>query len=116
MPDNLTLLNLFYFMPLNEQEKQFFNFDKNIINRFISDLDNDIFYLGGQIKMKHNDFISLDLIQKVRKIIQQRNREYGETCNSWEAASIYTAQKELEYIENMIKKHNLIMSLRENEN
>jgi len=115
MPDNLTLLNLFYFMPLNEQEKNFFNFDKNIKNRFISDLDNDIFYLGGQLKMRHNDFINSEIIQKVKEINEKRNREYGGPCNSWEAASMYTSQKELEYIENMIKTYNLIMKLREKE-
>lgn len=113
MTDNLTVFNLFHFMPLNDQEKEYFNFDKSIINRFISDLDKGMFYLGGQLRMKHNDFINLNSIQKVREITEQRNREYGGPCNSWEAASMYTSQKELEYIENMIKTHNLIMALRE---
>jgi len=113
MTDNLTVLNLFHFMPLNEEEKEYFNFDKSIINRFISELDKGTFYLGGQLKMKHNDFISLDSIQQVREITEKRNREYGGPCNSWEATSMYTSQKELEYIENMIKTYNLIMTLRE---
>lgn len=113
MTDNLTVLNLFYFMPLNEQEKEYFNFDKNIINRFINELDKGVFYLGGQVKLMHNDFINLNLIQNVRVINEQRNLEYGGPCTSWESASIYTAQKELEYIENMIKTYNLIMELRE---
>ena len=113
MTDNLTVFNLLHFMPLNDQEKEYFNFDKSIINRFISDLDKGMFYLGGQLRMKHNDFINLISIQKVREITEQRNREYGGPCNSWEAASMYTSQKELEFIENMIKTYNLIMALRE---
>ena len=115
MNNTLTLFNLFNFMPLNNQEKDLFNFDKVIINRFNSELDKDFFYLGGQLKMKHNDIINLETIQHVREINEQRNREYGGPCNSWEAASIYTCQKEIELIENMIKVYNLIMEIREKE-
>ena len=113
MNNNLTLFNLLNFMPLNNQEKDLFNFDKAIINRFNSELDKGFFYLGGQLKMKHNDIINLDSIQHVREINEQRNLEYGGPCNSLEAASMYTSQKELELIENMIKVYNLIMEIRE---
>jgi len=109
----ITIFNLFHFTPLNEQEKALFDFDKTIINRFIHNLDKDIFYLGGHIKMKHNDIINLDSIQKVREINEQITCEYGAPCNSFEAASVYTAQKELEFIENMIKAYNIIMEIRE---
>jgi hypothetical protein len=115
MTNNLTLFNLFHFTPLNEQEKAIFNFDKNIINRFIFNLDKDIFYLGGHIKMKHNDIINFDSIQKVREIHEKIVCEYGSPCNSWEAASIYRTEKEVELIENMIKSYNLIMETREKE-
>jgi hypothetical protein len=113
MTNNLTVFNLFHFTPLNEQEKLIFNFDKTIINRFIFKLDKDVFYLGGYIKMKHNDIINLDLIQKVREKNEQIICEYGAPRNSWDLASVYTAQKELELIENMIKSYNLIMKTRE---
>lgn len=115
MTCNLTLFNLFNFMPLNDNEKQLYNFDKSIINRFNKDLDNGFFYLGGQIKMSHNDLVNLDSIQQVREINEQRNREYGGPCNSFEAASVYRAQKELELVESMIKVYNLIMEIREKE-
>jgi len=111
----ITVFNLFHFTPLNEQEKSFLNFDKTIINRFIFKLDNDVFYLGGHMKMKHNDFISLDSIKKAREISERIICEYGAPSNSFEAASIYTAQKEVEFIENMIKAHILIMETREKE-
>lgn len=113
---NITLFNLFNFMPLNENEKQLYDFDKYTIIRFNKDLDNGFFYLGGQIKMSHNDLVNLDSIQKVREINEQRNREYGGPCNSFEAASIYTSQKQLELIESMIKSYILVMELREKEN
>lgn len=112
---NITLFNLFNFMPLNDNEKQLYDFDKSTIIRFNKDLDNGFFYLGGQIKMTHNDVVNLDSIQQVREINEKRNREYGGPCNSFEAASIYRAQKELELVESMIKAYILIMELREKE-
>ena len=116
MSDNLTLFNLFNFMPLNDKEKELYTFDKSIYNILNTNLDNNFFYLGGQIKMTHTDIVNLDSIQKVRDIYLQKERDYGGPCNSWEAASIYRAQKELEVVESMIKAYNLIMKIREKEN
>lgn len=115
MMNNLTIFNLLNFMPLNEKENELYNFDKNDIKIFNSKLDKGIFYLGGQIKMTHNDFINLELINKVRMINEERNEEYRGPCNSWELASINNALKNLELIENMIIKYSQIMELREKE-
>jgi hypothetical protein len=115
MTKNLTLFNLLHFTPLNEQENTLFNFDKTIINRFIFNLDKGIFYLGGNVNMKHNDIITLDSIQKVREINERIMCEYGAPRNSFDLASLYTCQKELELIENMIKAYILIMEIREKE-
>ncbi len=111
----ITLFNLFHFIPLNDKEKELFNFDKTIIDRFINNLDKDIFYLGGHIKMKHNDIINLHSIEKVREINEKIICEYGAPCNSFEAASVYTAYKEVELIEKMIKSYSVIMENREKE-
>jgi hypothetical protein len=111
----ITLFNLFHFTPLNQQEKELFNFDKTIIKRFIFNLDKDLFYLGGHIKMKYNDIISLHSIQKVREINEKITSEYGPPCNSFESASVYTAYKELDLIEKMVKAYTLIMENREKE-
>lgn len=116
MSYKLTLFNLFNFIPLNDKEKQLYTFDKSIINKLNTDLDNDCFYLGGQIKMSHNEVVNLDSIQKIRDIYKQRNIEYGGPCNSFEAASIYRAQNELALVESMIKSYSLIMEIREKEN
>ncbi len=114
MANSITLFNLLHFMPLNEKEKELYNFDKNIINRFMTHLDKGIFYLGGHLRMNYNDIINLDLLQKIRVLNEQRIlrlREYGEPTDSTRA---YTEQKEIEFIENMIKTYIRIMALREN--
>ena len=115
MTTNLTLFNLLHFTPLTEQENILFNFDKTVINRLIMSLDKGIFYLGGNVKMKHNDLISLDSIQKAREINKRIMCEYGAPRNSFDLASVYTCQKELELIEDMIKAYYLIMEIREKE-
>jgi hypothetical protein len=114
MTNTITLLNLLTFTPVNEEEKKLFNFDKLYINKFIKRLDEGRFYLGGQLKMKPNDVINLDSIEQVREICRKRFIEYGGPCNSLEAASIYESDRDLEFIENMIKKYNEIMELRGN--
>ncbi len=115
MFNKLTLFNLFHFMPLNEYENELYNFDKLIIEQFITQLDKHQFYLGGQLKMKHNDIINLDSIQQVREINKKRDIEYGGPYNSFEYASMRKSIMELEFIENMITKYNLIMEIREKE-
>lgn len=115
MPDNITLFNLFNFMPLNDEEKELFHFDEKYIYEFKKDLEKDMFYLGGQLKMKPNDIINLDSIQRVREIDRMREIEYGGPCNGFEAASILRHRMKLSIVENMIIKYNKIMELRENE-
>lgn len=114
MSNNLTVLNLLTFTPQNDIEKELFNFDKLIIDEFISDLDKGFFYLGGQVKMTHNDLIDLDSIKRVREIDRKREAEYGGPANMLELVSINNHKKQLEFIENMIIKHNEIMEIREN--
>ena len=115
MTKDCSLYELLYFKPIGEDEKNLFDFDKSIINRFIADLNNDIFYLGGQIKMKSYDIINLESIQQVREINKQRELEYGGPANGFEAASIYRVKHDLHFIENMIIQYNLIMENREKE-
>jgi hypothetical protein len=110
-----TISILVNFMPLNDREKEIFSFDENIINEFKSNLNKDMFYLGGHLKMKHNEIINLDSIEKVRTIDKQREIEYGGPCNSFEAASILNHRRKLSIIENMLMKYKVIMELRENE-
>jgi len=103
---------MFITTPLTNEEKLIFDFDKNNINRFIHKLDNDTFYLGGKIKMKHNDIINLNSIEQVRVIDKINYEKFGGPCNSFEAASIYQHNKDIEFIENMIKSYNKIIEMR----
>ncbi len=118
MINDLTIFNLLMFIttPLSDEEKKIFNIDKAKINKLMSKLERDCFYLGGQIKMKPNDIINLDSIEKVREIDRQRFIDYGGPANSFEAASIYEADRDLEFIEYMIQKYYEIMDLREKTN
>lgn len=109
----ITLFNLFNFMPLNDEEKNLFNFDKKYIDEFNADIERGMFYLGGQLKMTANDIINLESIQKVREINIIREIEYGGPCNSFEEASIITHKMKLTIVEDMIIKYNEIMELRE---
>ena len=111
----ITVLNLFTFVPQNEFEETLFNFDKTQINAFISELDNDCFYLGGQIKMTYNDFINLESIEQVREIDRKKIIEYGCPANMLEHISMINHNKKLQFIENMIKNYNMIMTIREKE-
>ena len=110
-----TLFELVNLTPLNEKEKEHYNFDQNILNRIKYQLEKDYFWLGGQLKMNKNDIINLDTIQQVKNITKQRMLVYGEPCNSFEAASINNFQKQLEFIERMIESYNLIIELRKNQ-
>jgi hypothetical protein len=101
--ENLTIMNLLYFFIHNDTN---IILNKNIIKKYIYELDKNTFWLGGQIKMNHNDFINLELIEKVKKKYDERLLEYGSPCNSFEMMSIYESTMQLELIENMIVKYN----------
>ena len=101
--NNLTIIKLFYFFKNEEMEN---DYNKNMIDKFIYQLDNDEFWLGGQIKLLHDDTINLKLIQRVKEIKQKRLIEYGAPCNSFEMMSVYSSTKQLELIEAMIIKYN----------
>ncbi len=95
--NNLTIMDLLYFFKDKEC-----SYDKNIINNFINQLNNNDFWLGGQIKLSCNDFINLELIDHVNEIKKTRLIDYGYPCNSLEMMSVYASTKQLELIEDMI--------------
>ena len=63
MQQKLTLKDLFSFQLLNDREKEVFKFDEKIVAEMRSKLDDNKFYLGGQVKMKYNDEIGLNNIE-----------------------------------------------------
>jgi hypothetical protein len=111
----LTIFKLLNFILLNDNEKELFNFDKNVIDEFKKDLNKNMFYLGGQIKMKPDEPINLNSIHQVLEINKRRDIEYGGPCNSFEADSILNHLGKLIFIKNMIISYNSIIELREKE-
>jgi predicted ferric reductase len=99
--NNLTIINLFYFF---KNEENLYN--ENIINNFIKQLDDNNFWLGGQIKLSRDDFINLETIERVKEIIKQRFIDYGPPCNSIEMMSMNASTKQLKFIEDMIITYN----------
>ena len=107
-----TIYELFTFIPQTPDEINLFNFERERINKLLDRLKTGSFWLGGQIKMKSDDIINLDTIERVKEINKRREIEYGGPCNSFEAASINKSNSELEMIENMVKQYNEVLALR----
>jgi hypothetical protein len=112
------LNTLLSFVPENDTERHIFdNLNKQVLNYYLGDTKqtylNGMFYLGGQVKMKPDEEITLDKIKEVREINRKREIEYGGPCNSWEAASIYGHVNRLNQMEDIIKAYTKIMYLRE---
>ena len=113
-----SLNTLLVFVPNNVIERKIFNnINTQVLNSYFDDTkstwSNGMFYLGGQIKMKPDEEITIDKIKEVRKISKQREIEYGGPCNSWEAASINNHNNKLNQMEEIIKAYTKIMYLRE---
>ena len=112
------LNTLLSFVPENDTERHIFdNLNKQVLNYYLDDTKktylNGMFYLGGQVKMKPDEEITIDKIKEVREINRKREIEYGGPCNSWEAASIYSHNNRLNQMEDIIKAYTKIMYLRE---
>ena len=113
-----TLNTLLSFVTENDTERAIFNkLDKQVLNYYLGDTKqkyyNGMFYLGGQVKMRPDEEITLDKIKEVREISKKREIEYGGPCNSWEASSIYSHNNRLNQMEDIIKAYTKIMYLRE---
>jgi hypothetical protein len=115
MQQKLTLKFLFSFQLLNDREKEVFKFDEIIIAEMKSKLDENKFYLGGQLKMKYDDEIGLNNIIRVYEMNKKREIEYGPPCNGFEECSVRYHEKCLEIVKNMIIKYYEIIALREAE-
>ena len=112
------LISLLEFIPNGDEERNLFNtLKKDVLNEYLADTKSTwskgTFYLGGQIKMNPDEEITLDKIKEVREISKKRLIEYGGPCNSWEAASIWRSERQLNEIESIIKVYLKIYILRE---
>ena len=112
-----TLNKLIRFVPENDAEREIFgSCKKDVLNEYLEDTKStwskDQFYLGGFIKMKPDDEITLKIIDKVKQEREQRYIEYGGPCNSAEIASIWKSERQLSEIEEIVKKYEEIYKLR----
>jgi hypothetical protein len=116
-----TLNNLIGFVPENDAEREIFErCKKDVLNEYLKDSKSSWskgqFYLGGFIKMKPDDEITIKKIDEIKIIREQRYIEYGGPCNSAEMASIWRSERQLFEIEEIVKKYEEIYKLRvENE-
>ena len=112
-----TLNNLIGFVLENDAEREIFgSCKKDVLNEYLEDTKSTWskgqFYLGGFIKMKPDDEITLKIIDKVKQEREQRYIEYGGPCNSAEMASIWRSERQLAEIEEIVKKYEEIYKLR----
>ena len=97
--NGVTILNVLSFF----LDKEIY--DKHKIVRYISNLDKNVFSLGGHMIMEPDDIINLELIEKVKNARHEHLIKYGSPCNSFEIMSIRTHDTQLELIEDMVKKY-----------
>ena len=109
------LLPLFKLNDDNER-KIFESCKKYVLNEYLTDTkstwSNGTFYLGGFIKMKPDEEITLKLIDEVKIIREKRYIEYGGPCNSAEMASIWRSERQLSEIEEIVQKYLEILKYR----
>ena len=117
MNNIVTLNKLITFVPENDAEREIFDScKKDVLNEYLQDTKStwstSQFYLGGFIKMKPDDEITIKNIDELKKIREQRYIEYGGPCNSAELASIWNSERQLSEIEILVKKYEEIYKLR----
>ena len=104
----ITLNSLLSFTPNDDNERNIFaSCKREVLNEYLEDTkstwSNGTFYLGGFIKMKPDEEITLKKIDEVKKLRDRRIEEYGGPCNGAEMASIWRSERQLNEIEKIVK-------------
>ncbi len=105
-----TLTYLINYVPNNDTERILYEkLDVQVLTSYLNDSKSQwfggSFYLGGQVKMKPDEEITLKKIDEVRQISKQRVNEYGDHANGWEVASFMQSETLLNQMEKIIKFH-----------
>lgn len=113
----ITLNTLLSFTPNDDNELAIFeSYKKNVLNEYLEDTkstwSNGTFYLGGFIKMKPYEEITLKKINEVKIMREKSIKESGGPCNSAEMASIWRSERQLNEIEIIVKKYTEILKYR----
>jgi hypothetical protein len=112
-----TLTYLINYTPNNNAEKIMYEkLDIQVLSSYLNDTNSKYlegsFYLGGQIKMKPDEEITLKKIDEARQITKQL-KEYGDYANSWEMASVMHSETLLNQMEKIIQFHNNLLLFNE---
>jgi hypothetical protein len=113
----ITLNILSTFTANDDNERTIFDIcKKDVINEYLADTkstwSNGTFYLGGFIKMKPDEEITLKQINEVKIIRDKKFKEYGGHCNGAEIVSILRSDRQLNEIEEIVKKYLEIVKYR----
>lgn len=113
----ITLNTLIEFIPdeNNEIEILYKQLNKDVLQNYLHDKNeyfNGYYYLGGQIKMKPDEEITIDKINEVRQITKKKEIELGGPANSYEAFSINNSKILLNQLEELVKCYSNIISIR----
>ena len=111
-----TLNKLLEFIPENDVERTIFDsLKKSVLTEYLIDSrsswSNGTFYLGGFIKMKPDEEITLKKIDEVNAMREKSLAENG-VCNSAEMASVWRSERQLAEIEIIVTKYEEIYKLR----
>jgi hypothetical protein len=112
-----SLIELLAFVPQNDKEREILNPNSfSVLKEYLEDTKSSWakgqFYLGGFIKMKPDEKITLSKIEEVKKLREKSYIEYGGPCNSAEAASIWRSERQLKEIETIVTKYMEIYKMR----
>jgi hypothetical protein len=112
-----SLNNLLAFVPQNDKEREILNPNNfTVLTEYLIDSksswSNGQFYLGGFIKMKPDEEITLSKIEEVKVARAKSYIEYGGPCNSIEMASIWRSERQSTEIETIVKKYIEIYRMR----
>jgi hypothetical protein len=116
MTNKVTLNKLIAFVPENDVERAIYNVcKKDVINEYLQDTkstwSNGTFYLGGFIKMKPDEEITMNKIDKANAMREKSLAENG-VCNSAEMSSVWRSERQLKEIKEIITKYEEIYKLR----
>jgi hypothetical protein len=100
----------------NTEREMFESCKRDVLNEYLADTKSTwskgTFYLGGFIKMKPDEEITLKKIDEVKVTREKRYIEYGGPCNSAEMASIWRSERQLSEIEVLVKIYSEIIKYR----
>ncbi len=111
-----TLNKLIEFVPENDAERTIYDVcKKDVINEYLQETKSTwskgTFYLGGFIKMKPDEEITMNKIDKANDMREKSVAE-NSICNSAEMASVWRSERQLKEIKEIVKKYEEIYKLR----